>query len=1272
MAIVEKKGGKLPMYKGDWEEGYNDGKGYNKTNRVTIFGSELESLIDGNTHVPATQDSESGKVTFSEYWKVISNGSDAYATSLSVKKRMEELEQEWSEQNRRMDNMQAAINEKQLEIGAVPTDEKPRKGSGNILTSGSVYDALKPGGGFVDDIPTVGSENLVTSGGVLNNIFRPKFSFIGDGKNLVWSDAINVIPGSTYRVTPINDSSFTGLTGYKLLVCTEKNVVDSRLLGVEIGTDFSDYYDITIPENTSVIYVAIREVSGVKFSIYLNEIQDIPSLYNTIELKGNDNNIVSSEAIKVTPGVAYNIIIDGDIPSVQDISGYVLGVNTVKNSFEGAILGVQKEKLGIWTHNFTVPDGVESVYVLARLNIGKVLKFHIAIDNRRIGFTTDSAFNAGINDLKIASAFYEKEFGYSYLGIQIMKAESYNGMFRNAIFVRKDSKDISRFINVFSTEEDALANFARTYRNNDISLSVNDALNSGIYTLKVNTNSIVGKIDLGNIIDTHIFDSSSLNTTRYAVNKGHRYTLMLDNTDYDRSSLSGYLLRIYGIIDGKEYPYAEVINDSDFTNSYNFYVNGDVDEVYVGLKAPYGTNITGKLVDTTLSMDNSISFASYNSSVSDKNKADIVVSEYNAFITTIQKFIDLGFNVKLYGGSYYVNSPINVNKDNIVIEGIGDVTINRTGVQNGYVIKDGTAVKGVTLKNIKANLVVDLFTNNESDYITYDNLHSSNINVDAKFNIINNSSLTIAVGKGKDVEKFEDGYNLAVYAWTLKRFSDICLHIYGKHILDSKSFTISSRGISIYGMTEDATLEVIADSPLDGFTFADTNGLEAFRAEIKNIHFVQSGSYGSWQKASVLVRAKNLYFENCVFENKASYTEAYHPKEDDNSLRDGDRKQGCIINIDAYGDECNTIFRNCTGIGSTYGFKNCRGFYIIAGSPKLYNCTGIGGGIGRRGYGIICHAASRPLLVDCTGIGSPYGWGLCNGIQFQASSQATLMNCIAYGGTGYQHISNGGTDIVNQGTISEESHGYGFLMDVSPKLINCVGYAGDGEGSSALYTENVARPDIIGGFYGKERKIWRKLYAANKGTYMTFENLGNNDRDIYIDGIYLRDLSGSNVSSISKFVISVGSKTIAESTSKSTENWLTINDNFIKANDVVELHVKNNNGDDIADGFYLDVFVRYRVDNKMSCALLTGGSCPTVRKAAFEGNENSDGFIINTNSDKYIFSECDVRIPATRHIVKSSSAKNDVKVVKCLMSSKLTENINSFVDVETLGSNGVV
>lgn len=74
--MIEKKLiGKLPTFIG----AYDSSKVYGKKNRVTLYGSEFESLIDNNTYAPATLDNDSKVVTFdTEHWTVISNGTGAF------------------------------------------------------------------------------------------------------------------------------------------------------------------------------------------------------------------------------------------------------------------------------------------------------------------------------------------------------------------------------------------------------------------------------------------------------------------------------------------------------------------------------------------------------------------------------------------------------------------------------------------------------------------------------------------------------------------------------------------------------------------------------------------------------------------------------------------------------------------------------------------------------------------------------------------------------------------------------------------------------------------------------------------------------------------------------------------------------------------------------------------------------------------------------------------------------------------------------------------
>ena len=76
------------MLIGEWQSDYGEGQGYKKNNRVLIFNSELQSKIDNNTYAPATQDANTGAITFdTTHWTVIHDGRDTYGlpTALATK-----------------------------------------------------------------------------------------------------------------------------------------------------------------------------------------------------------------------------------------------------------------------------------------------------------------------------------------------------------------------------------------------------------------------------------------------------------------------------------------------------------------------------------------------------------------------------------------------------------------------------------------------------------------------------------------------------------------------------------------------------------------------------------------------------------------------------------------------------------------------------------------------------------------------------------------------------------------------------------------------------------------------------------------------------------------------------------------------------------------------------------------------------------------------------------------------------------------------------------
>lgn len=88
MALQRKTIGRISQWLGD----YQPGKSYKEKNRVTLLGSEFESLHDGNDTVPATIDSETHElVVNTEHWKVVSNGTTPYTITQQLNDLMADI-----------------------------------------------------------------------------------------------------------------------------------------------------------------------------------------------------------------------------------------------------------------------------------------------------------------------------------------------------------------------------------------------------------------------------------------------------------------------------------------------------------------------------------------------------------------------------------------------------------------------------------------------------------------------------------------------------------------------------------------------------------------------------------------------------------------------------------------------------------------------------------------------------------------------------------------------------------------------------------------------------------------------------------------------------------------------------------------------------------------------------------------------------------------------------------------------------------------------------
>lgn len=82
MAVTKKIIGRIPICFGTW---YAKQGGWGIKNRVTLYGSEFESLHENNTVPPAVYDDVENTVTFNENdWRVISNGTEAWLADAKI------------------------------------------------------------------------------------------------------------------------------------------------------------------------------------------------------------------------------------------------------------------------------------------------------------------------------------------------------------------------------------------------------------------------------------------------------------------------------------------------------------------------------------------------------------------------------------------------------------------------------------------------------------------------------------------------------------------------------------------------------------------------------------------------------------------------------------------------------------------------------------------------------------------------------------------------------------------------------------------------------------------------------------------------------------------------------------------------------------------------------------------------------------------------------------------------------------------------------------
>lgn len=556
-----------------------------------------------------------------------------------------------------------------------------------------------------------------------------------------------------------------------------------------------------------------------------------------------------------------------------------------------------------------------------------------------------------------------------------------------------------------------------------------------------------------------------------------------------------------------------------------------------------------------------------------KAKADYIINSQN-IAGEISFWTDR--NITLLEGEYILgNSPILI-KEAIKIKGEGNVTIKR---DNGFAIKVNDEIEGFELENIKidsskASISYESYGKAyKLKNVTYNNVYVKN------FTYTNDSRLIVSIGNGED-STIDDFSQLLDWVMPFASKKEIFIYVYGQN-KTNKKITIN-RHVNIIGKTKDASIEVEDNTSGDGFRFIYTKTYGEMNSYVEGVRFIRSGEFNGFQLGAVLVTTNSITFRDCVFENKTSSPEAFNQATDTHGLGVnpyGDRRHGILIECDKY-EDCEVVFHNCKAIGSPYGFKNTRGWYIKKGSPRLYDCIGIGGGIGERGYGIVLHMASKAFVYNSQFYGSPYGYRLNNGMQFQAATESRMYHCTGFAGNGFQYISKGSKNFVKLDTRCGASYGVGCIIDVSPLLIDCVGYSGWAEGSYSLYVADTCHPIIQGGVYSIDTIIYHDVFKKDSGSlYMTLP-LDNVAQSIKITGIYVRD---SRVTGKNKAVIKSGDTIIADEVIRVTELSLKILADKIEPNKAIEFHITDLEGNDVSvdDGF-TNIIVRYTSGNAWS------------------------------------------------------------------------------------------
>lgn len=1004
------------------------------------------------------------------------------------------------------------------------------------LEAGNVQEAIDEVGSKVSDLSSKkvdktsivqefgNSKDLVPSQDAISRNYNSLFQ-----STLKKSNLDQEIGSSTEKV--VSQKAIT-----ERLLFSDENIATSLLSDlVSIGNVGATYYDLAKE----------RLINGKSYVVEITLIEDAENAELGLSNETTDNNLILLYRGSLSSGVHrflfpykgeryLRIYADGGYTKFSDIKFYGITTPTVKSLMlehnvplvRGGILN----STGFVSNSITKDDNFSCAFI--EVHKGDIIKIKgIGGQNYRLYAILDKDYN--IIEGKVAAS--ELSYGYER-EIIIEEGDKY------AVFnVRKDKDySITLYRNV-------------VYKSNNDSLLDLDYYFKDIPFLE-NRGYINNETTLGNIVS-----QEGRVCQRILVKEGEIYRIkasggrnlrafssVKENGEINRKTIEyqGIDMIVKVIAEEKYF----VINSSKEGEHYikKLCIKGDDEDVTIAL-ATAADNI--------------------------KAKANYLVNSAEGLreiVSSPQKK-----NITLLEGEYVLgDSPIIVNKA-IKIKGEGNVTLRRG---NGYIIKVNDEIEGFELENLTLNSQASIY--NESygkaykfKNVTYNNTYIKN------FTYTNDSRLIVSIGNGEN-STIDDFSKLLDFIMPFSAKKEIFIYVYGQNKTNKE--TTINRHVNIIGKTKDASIEVEATTDGDGFKFVYTPTYGEMNSYVEGVRFIRSGEFNGYQLGAVLVTTNSITFRDCVFENRTSSPEAFNQATDTHGLGVnpyGDRRHGILVECSKY-EDCEVVFHNCKAIGSPYGFKNTRGWYIKKGSPRLYDCIGIGGGIGERGYGIVLHMASKAFVYNSQFYGSPYGYRLNNGMQFQAATESRMYHCTGFAGNGFQYISNGSKNIVKQNTRCGASYGVGCIMDVSPLLIDCVGYSGWAEGSYSLYIADTCHPIIQGGVYSIDTIVYHDVFKKDSGSlYMTLP-LDNVEQSIKITGIYVRD---SKILGKNKVVIKSGDTIIANEVIRITELSLKLLADKIDHNKSIEFHITDLEGNDVSanDGF-TNIIVRYTSGNSWS------------------------------------------------------------------------------------------